>query len=62
MGWCRIYARKATGERWAQTATAIPEEGRLHYARSERLQLHVDWLLTSAPGWAHGAVHAAWLR
>jgi hypothetical protein len=58
----RLFARKATGERWAQTAMAIPEDGRLHSARSERLQLQVAWWLTSATGSTHDAVHAAWLR
>ena len=31
-------------------------------ARSERLSLCVDWVLTSDPDGAHGAVHAAWLH
>src|SRR5207247_8649050 len=30
-------------------ATAIPEDGRPHSARSERRQRRVDWWLTSAP-------------
>jgi hypothetical protein len=61
-GECRIYIRKATGERWAKTATTILRDGRLHSARSERLQLQVDWWLTSATGSTHDAVHAALLR
>jgi hypothetical protein len=32
-----------SGERWTKTATAILTDGRLHYARSERLELRVDW-------------------
>jgi len=49
-------------EAWTTTATAIPEDGRLHSARSERRQRRRDWWLTSAPDGAHGAVHAAWLH
>jgi hypothetical protein len=57
----RIHTDRDRGA-GAQTATAIPKDGRLHYARSERIQLRVNWLLTSATGSAHGVVHAAWLH
>src|SRR6266853_6080355 len=58
----RLLPQKATGKQCAQPATAILRDGRLHSARSERLSLCVDWVLTSDPDGAHGAVHAAWLH
>jgi len=58
----RLLPQKATGKQCAQTATAIRKDGRRHSARSERRSLCVDWVLTSDPDGAHGAVHAAWLH
>jgi hypothetical protein len=58
----RLVCTAGDRESWAPTATATPTGGRLHYARSERIQLRVYWWLTSAPAGAHDAVRGASLR